>query len=269
MRQVKKNPHVNATILCKTLKEYLGKDVTPQTIRNYLKINGYRGRIARKKPFITKANRKKRLEFAKEYVNKPQSFWYNVIFADESKYNLYGCDGKSIVYRKPKIELEERNMVGTVKHGGGNVMVWGCMAAFGVGKIEVINGIMDHMVYIDILKRNLRSSAEKLGIIDNYQYYQDNDPKHTALNTKLWLLYNCQKVLKTPAQSPDLNPIEHLWSHLEKKLRKRNFSNIGEMKIALFEEWEKVDPEYTQKLVDSMPNRLKEVIRRRGRVTKY
>ncbi|GFX68349.1 transposable element Tc1 transposase [Trichonephila clavipes] len=81
--------------------------------------------------------------------------------------------------------------------GGGGLMVCECMAASGVGNIVVINGIMDLLHYIQILKENLCASTEKLGIKD-YQFYQDNDLKHSAQNARLWLLYNCPKVIKTP-----------------------------------------------------------------------
>ena len=269
VRQVKKEPKTNASILAKSTKECLQIDVTPQTIRNYLKNNNYRGRTARRKPYISKKNRIVRLNFTKSFVNQPEEFWNNVIFADESKFNLFGCDGKIIVYRKPNTELDERHTVATVKHGGGGIMVWGCMAANGVGKIEPIHQIMDHIGYINILKRNLRSSTTTLGLDGNFHFWQDNDPKHSAQNTKLWLLYNCPKVIKTPAQSPDLNPIENLWSHLERKIRQREFSNKNQMQKILLEEWNKIDPALTKKLVKSMPKRLKEVIRRKGKATKY
>ena len=52
-------------------------------------------------------------------------------------------------------------MVPTIKHGGGGVMVLGCMAASGVGNLTFIDGIMDHKMYIELLKNNLLPSAEK------------------------------------------------------------------------------------------------------------
>ena len=42
-------------------------------------------------------------------------------------------------------------------------------------------------------------------------FLQDNDPKHTTHNTKLWILHRVPQHLQTPPQSPDINPIEHLW----------------------------------------------------------
>lgn len=60
------------------------------------------------------------------------------------------------------------------------------------------------------LKNNIQQSAEQMGLGSNFIFQQDNDPKHTAQNTKLWLLYNVKEQLFTPPQSTDLNPSEHL-----------------------------------------------------------
>lgn len=92
--------------------------------------------------------------------------------------------------RKRNTELEEKNLISTVMHGGGGVMVWGCMAASGVGELVFIEGNMDKYMYMNILKENVKKSAEKLGLSPVYYFQQDNDPKHTAEVVRLWLLYN-------------------------------------------------------------------------------
>ncbi|GFX08436.1 transposable element Tcb1 transposase [Trichonephila clavipes] len=74
----------------------------------------------------------------------------------------------------------QKNLRSTVKHGGGSVMVWGCMASNGVGNLVFIDGIMDPKLYIDILNNNLKESAKELGLDGNFIFQQDNDSKHTA-----------------------------------------------------------------------------------------
>lgn len=176
------------------------KDVHPKTIRRTLHRAGYSARVARRKPHISEINKKKRIEFAKNFGNKPKEFWNNVLFSDESKFNLFRSDGRILVWRKPNTELEEKNLVSTVKHGGGGVMVWGCMAASGVGELVFIDEIMDKKVYLNILKENLKKSAEKLGLNKNFYFQQDNDPKHTAYDVRMWIVYNIPHILPSPPQ---------------------------------------------------------------------
>ncbi|GFS91726.1 hypothetical protein TNCV_1492861 [Trichonephila clavipes] len=62
-----------------------------ETVQRVLRKAGYNGRVARKKPLIGKRNRVKRLKFAKEHILKPQQFWNEVIFSDESKFNIFSA----------------------------------------------------------------------------------------------------------------------------------------------------------------------------------
>ncbi|GBN99094.1 Transposable element Tc1 transposase [Araneus ventricosus] len=147
-------------------------------------------------------------------LNKPETY-RNVLFADESKFSIFGSDRRIMVWRRKNEELNPKNLVGTVKYGGGGVLVWGCMSATGLGNLVFIDSIINHALYLNILRDNLILSAQNLGIGNNFVFYQDNDPKHTALNVRLWCLYNCPQNLQTPPQSPYLNPIEHIWRELE------------------------------------------------------
>lgn len=76
-------------------------------------------------------------------MNKPLEFWKNVIFSDESKLNIFGSDGKKYVWCKPNTSLQTKHLKPTVKHGGGHVMIWGCMAYSGVGNMTFIEGNMN------------------------------------------------------------------------------------------------------------------------------
>ena len=95
-----------------------------------------------------------------------------------------------------------------MKHGG-SVMVWGCVSSHGVGSLHFIEEIMLKEQYLAILKEYLKASAARMGILDTFKFYQDNDPKHNAYITRSWLLYNCPKELNPPPQTPDLNFIKN------------------------------------------------------------
>lgn len=264
-----RNPRLSAPKIRDEIARRCGVTVSDATIKRTLYKAGLHGRTARNKPFISPVNKSKRLAFAKAYVDKPQEYWDNVLFTDESKFNVSESDGKVTVWRRVGEELLEKNLKGTVKHGGGSVLVWGCMAANGTGNLHFIDGIMDHRKYIAILTEELLPSVTRLGIAGSYVFSQDNDPKHTAINTRLWLLYNTRAQLVTPPQSPDINPIENLWAEAERQLRKRQIRNRNDLRTSLMEIWSEIEPEITRTLVGSMKRRLEAVIAANGGPTKY
>lgn len=269
VRKIRQNPKLSAVKITNEVEIQLQKKVNPETVRNVLRKYGFNGRVARRKPYISKINKAKRLQFAKNHINKDISFWNDVIFTDESKFNLYCSDGRTYVWRKVNTELEEKNIKATVKHGIKSVMVWGCMGYAGPGNLEIIEDTMTQHVYISILKRNLKQSADRLGVLDRFRLYQDNDPKHKAYNSRMWTLFNCPHVMDVPPQSPDLNVIEHVWDHLERKLSNYQIKTVKDLKDKIKMEWNNLEPSYCKNLVESMPRRLNAVIKNKGCSTKY
>ncbi len=81
-------------------------------------------------------------------------------------------------------------IIPTVKHGGGSVMVWGCFAASGPGRLAIIDGTMNSVLYQKILKENVRPSVCDLKLKRTWVMQQDNDPKHTSKSTSEWLKKN-------------------------------------------------------------------------------
>lgn len=269
INMIKKEPKTPSSEIAAMVKESTGTVVHPRTVRRALNSAGYNARVCRRKPQISKVNQEKRLSFAKEHISKDTQFWEKVIFSDESKFCVYKSDGRVLTWRQKGDALQEKHIQTTVKHGGAGVMVWGCMSAAGVGELVFIDEIMDKTLYLKILKENLQKSAQKLGIESEYYFQHDNDPKHTAEIVRLWVLYNTPHTLKTPPQSPDLNPIEHLWDHLDRRIREHHITSKSMLKNVLLEEWLKIGPDTTTKLVHSMQKRLQDVIKNYGKHTSY
>ncbi|KAI3352304.1 hypothetical protein L3Q82_005180 [Scortum barcoo] len=100
---------------------------------------------------------------------------------------------------------------------------------------------MNAAMYRDILDENLLQSALDLRLGRWFIFQQDNnDPKHTAKITKEWLQDNSVNVLEWPSQSPDMNPIEHLWRDLKMAVHRRFPSNLMELERCCKEEWAKL-----------------------------
>ena len=241
--------------------------MTPRTVQHRLNKHGLTGRSLAKKPLLTKRHQKTRLDLAKKYQNWTQEDWRRVLWSDESKINIHGSDGRRWTWRRRGQQLRQKHVTQTVKHDK-CVMVWGCFSSAGVGEIFIIEDTLNSARYIRILSSFMLPSARQL-IGKNFVFQQDNDPKHTAKNTKAWLKDKNIECLDWPAQSPDLNPIENLWAELKKKIRAKNLKNISELTSCLKECWSSISEEYCKKLVDSMPNRIDQVINNKGLWTKY
>ena len=248
--------------------EACGTTVSVQTVRRRLLNKGLRGCVAVKKPKLTGSHKRKRLEWAKERRLWTTNDWSKVLWSDESTFELWRTRGRVWVRRRQGERFLEECIVPTIKHGGGKVMVWGTMARSGVGSLTVVDGRLNSDAYIKLLKKYVKKDARKL-IGRRFTFQQDGAPCHTSKATSASLAKMNICVLPWTSQSPDLNPIEHLWDHLGKVVDEMRPTSIPDLKQKLSAAWESIEPAVTQKLVDSMPSRVREVIRSRGGSTKY
>jgi len=128
---------------------------------------------------------------------------------------------------------------------------------------------MNKEMYLNILEDSMVPSYNRLFHGDYSIFQQDNDRKHTSKVVKDWFEMNNMQKLEWPSQSPDLNPIENLWSLLDRKTRCRKPNNDDELFHILEEAWNTLSPELLDDLVSSMPRRVQAVIDAKGVATKY
>jgi len=208
-----------AVDVARILQNTQDQHCSTETICCGLKKSGLRAAPKKKCPLLSSNHKKARMDFALAHENWTIDDWKRVIWSDETKINCLGSDGRKWVWKERGERLSDRLVQGTLKFGGGSLMMWGCMGWDGVGYACKIDGRMDASDYVGILEESLQDSLEYWGqTAEDIIFQQDNDPKHTSKKAKAWFNDHDFEVLVWPANSPDLNPIEHLWAHVKRKL---------------------------------------------------
>ena len=119
--------------------------------------------MKKKRSLLSQKHRKKRLDWAISHKNWTVEDWKRVVWSDETKINQLGSDGKKWAWKKAEEGLSDRLVEGTLKFGGGSLMMWGCMMWEGMGYGCKIDGRMDAELYTQILKDELQQSLEYYG----------------------------------------------------------------------------------------------------------
>lgn len=262
----------NAEQAAKEVRRSIGESFHTQTLRRGLKKAGMKAVVKKKRPRLLPRHKKARREFAERHQEWTLEDWKRVIWSDETKINRLGSDGRKYVWKEVGEGLSDRLVEGTVKFGGGNLMMWGCMTWDGVGYATKIDGKMDADLYCQIMEDEMQNTLEYYGYDrEDMIFQQDNDPKHTSKKAREWFTNNNITVLKWPAQSPDINPIEHLWSILKRKLEAYKNQPISQAELwqRCEAEWENISKEECRNLIESLPRRLAAVVRAKGGYTKY
>lgn len=260
----KKNCHISRL----QIKKDLQLDVCPTTISKALSDHDLHFRQTQNKPLISVKNRRARVEFAKKFIDCPTIFWSKVLFTDETRFSGRSDSRGNKVIRKANQSLMPGKTATTVKTNN-SFTCWGAMGYNSVGKLVKVVGKMDADQFISILEDGLMDSVKANNWNRTFILQMDNDPKHTSSKAKKYLNERNIHLLEWPSQSPDLNPIEHLWAHMKNQLRKMPRCSQKEYEKRILQLWQSIDVEFVRKLINSMPRRLRAVIDAKGNNTHY
>ncbi|KAG2200785.1 hypothetical protein INT46_005587 [Mucor plumbeus] len=203
--------------------------------------------------------------------------WRQWVFLDETRANLWGSDGNSYYGSDDGDILQPYLTEPHVEGDGRSVLFWGCITANGPGYgTTVMEDSVDSIVYVDTLQPSLLDILEYYDMNRNViRFQQDNATPHTSGITQGWFSFNgfvFETIRDWPAQNPDLNPIEHVWHQLKgSKLNiypTRPTTKEGP-EARITSEWYKVTENDCLKYIDSMPARIKAVIRSGGGPTRF
>lgn len=268
---VLKDRKISLKALAQNFTTASGRKVSRQTITRRLARQGFSSRRCAKKPLLSKKNIKDRLRFLTEYGRNDADWFDRVLWSDESRFQLCS-DGPERCIRRSNERCHPDCLSTTVKHGGGSIMVWGAFSSAGVGVLVRCEKSVTAAEYLKILRKGLLPSIQSLFPDENHEnivFQQDNAPAHTAKVTKRFLEGHSITCMFWPGQSPDLNPIENLWAHIEARLSGKRFSNSDELWEAVKSEWENIDISRCKRLSSSVAKRLIFLRKAKGKAIPY
>lgn len=233
-----------------------GLKISQRTVRRRLHEGGGKYNLPMSKPLLSEDQRKNRLKWAKHhrFTN-----WDRVIFSDEMTVYL------NRVKRRVWNLRGKKKVIRTVKHSV-KINVWGCFSSKGFGRIKCFKQNLNAKLMCDIYKSGLLPTARDQFGPDStsWKLLEDNDPKHTSKLAKKWKEENGVKNIEWPAASPDINPIENVWMPVKMSLQKKKIKTPRGLAHAIKKQWRALPQELAVKLVDSMKNRVSDVIENKG-----
>jgi len=246
------------------LNQSLNKPVTRRTIFNYLKKLGYEYKVKIKKQWLNAQHRKQRVAWCTQYAHFTKDDWRNVIFSDESTFYVLQRKNQVKIWRTDEERLHPDCIEQLTTGNGGKLGIWGGICGQGPTESKIYDGNMNGELYCSVLGGELKRSLNKLHNKEKIIYQQDLAPWHKSKIVQEKLKKLKFKVLDWAPRSCDLNPIEMLWSIIDKKLISKPIYNKETLRQRLEEEWNGIGVELCQKLLDSMPERIHQCLKAKG-----
>ncbi|GBN71093.1 Transposable element Tc1 transposase [Araneus ventricosus] len=272
-RLVKQNRRQTVAQLTAQYKAGPSASVSEHTVQRTLLDMGLCSRRPTRVPLLTKRHRQLRLQWVREHRDWTMDEWKIVAWSDESRFLIHHVDGRVRVRRLPGEQLLPSCSTSHTQAGGGGIMLWGTFSWAFLGPVFVLEQTMKAANYLNIIADQLHPYMAFVVPTGNGIFQKDNAPCRKARIVLEWFEEHTDEfhLMSWPPNSPDLNPMEHIWDVMERRLRAQTppCPNISTLRDRCLDIWYNLSPVMYQKLVASMPTRVAAVLKVKGGATRY
>lgn len=279
-RRIAKAAKANRTMPRKAFRDRFAPGVSLSTVDRVLREANIKKWLAKDRPKLKPEHVAKRLRWALERKDWTAEDFEGVVWSDECSVER-GSDPRQIwVFQEPAEKWLEECIRPKPKAREISVMVGGCFWGRNRGPLVCLDRSITKTVYLRLLRRYLIPVLCMVqDTLGNPCFQPDNAPVHKAEVVMNWFERMNITVEDHPPYSPDLNPIEHIWVELKRRLHQQ-YPGIADtrggpkavkkrLREVLPLVWETIPPEFFEKLWRSMPHRVAAVIEAKGWYTRY
>ncbi|GFX57045.1 transposable element Tcb2 transposase [Trichonephila clavipes] len=247
-------PKRNTEHSIRPVSSAIGTTVSRQTVfRRFGHIGLYTRRPVRCVP-LTATHCHLQLTWSREHTLWTPQQWSCVMFSDESRFRLQSDSRRTLIWRAPGTRYHQENTIERHHYGIARWLVWGGIILGSRTDLHVQSVTMTGHIYRDvILEQHVRLFRGAMGA--EFLFMDDNARPHHANIVEECLQSEDTARMDWPAYSPDLNPIEHVWDMLGRRIAARQPppTCLPELRRALLDEWCNIPQDQIDNLILSMP----------------
>ncbi len=261
-RLVRDDRKATVTQITTRYNQGMQNTISERTTRRTLKQMGYSSRRPHRVPLLPAKKRKRRLQFTQAHKNWTIEDFKNVAWSDESRFLLQHSDGGVRVWHKEHESMDPSCLVSTVQTGGGGVMVRGIIPWHTLGPLVPIEHHLNATAYLSIVADHLHPFMTTVYPSSDGYFQQDNASCHKAHIISDWFLEHDNEFTLHKW---------HLWDVVEREIRIMDVQpiNLQQLRDTFMSIWTKISEECLQHLVESIPRRIKAVLKAKGGPTRY